>query len=122
MKKLLLVLLMLVVLTLSACKSNDKKSIDEWAIHYAIEDAEERYEGFIAIGYTIERYEILEGFDDEYEHYYTMVKITLLDQTGGIAIYNVLIGYEKTFWQSMINIGFKEDQIVDYDIEAIEGE
>ena len=124
MRKILLLVLVIGLLMLSGCKSESRHTLEDWALHYALEQYEEDYGGYGVFGNFIIRGKITSDNLEQLEEnqYAVMYLIMIIDDTGRGRLYNVFIFYEdKVLWDNMIVSReiIKESQIIDVDIEEV---
>jgi len=122
MKKILYIVVLMIVIILSGCGKEDKKTIKDWALDYTIEFYNEDYEGYGIFAYNIEQITLYDKEELELlesNQYYGLYEITIIDNSGKSVIYNVCIIYEVEtmhFWSVR---GYKESQIIDFDCEVV---
>ena len=111
MKKILVALMLVLVLSLSGCDAdNPKLEPKGWALQYAEEQYEYDYGGYTLIAYDVKQLSIYQGLESDFE-FYEIFEITFVNDSGKSIIYNVFIAYDNNMWKYI-----SEDNILDVDI------
>ena len=114
MRKILVAIMLVLVLSLSGCGTKENKTMQpqEWALQYAEEKCNYDYENSKIIAFKINdftNYDLENDFD-----YLYIYEITFISNHGHSYIYNVAIGLEKKTFNFLGY--YKEDKILDVDI------
>jgi len=124
MKKVLALILIVLMLVLSGCKSESEehKIIKDWVLDYALERYEEQYGGYGVIGNFIIQGEITSDDLEQLEknQYAKIYLIMIVDESGRGRLYNVFILYEDAVTlNNMFDARglIKESQIIEVDVE-----
>lgn len=122
MKKILYIVVLMIVIILSGCGKEDKKTIKDWALNYTIKVYNEDYKDYGIFAYNIEQLTLYDKEELELlesNQYYVLYEITIIDSSGKSVIYNISITYEVETMHFWLVRGYKESQIIDFDYEVV---